>query len=209
VPISFLFELKKEGPRLDKSIKHIDAEGFDRLDRVLAVAFPGERIITPDRVRGQAATLREAVTGAGWPTIAASRGKVLFILHDDDRQRELYVKDHASLRGRVMFVRSDASRDDGATLVMDNPGDPDIPRLAKAGYLIRTRADSGLRTTSPAQPARRDSALASGAHIISTDFPAGEADAQTGYVVEFGGGAPARVNPANGPDGLRGHIVAE
>jgi len=37
----------------------------------------------------------------------------------------------------------------------------------------------------------------------------GEADAATGYVVEFPGAAPARINPVNGPAALRGQCVAE
>jgi hypothetical protein len=141
--------------------------------------------------------------------VAACRGKVFFILHDDGAQRELYTRDHASLRGRVMFVRSDERRDDGATLILDNPRASDIPRLAKAGYFIRTRADSDLRTSPPGQPARRDAALASGAQIISTDYPTGEPAAETNYTVEFPAAAPARVNPVNAPEALRGRVVTE
>ena len=204
VPITFLFELKKDGPGLDKRIKEVDAAGLDQLDGVLRAGFAAGQIITPDDVRGRAKTLRQAITTTGWPKLGDSRGKVFFILHDRDKKRALYTEGHPSLRGRVMFVRSDENRDDGATLVLDNPRSPDIPRLAKAGYSIRTRADSGLRTTSPGQPARRDAAFASGAHIISTDFPAGEAHAETGYIVKFADSAPARVNPVNGPEALRG-----
>jgi hypothetical protein len=209
VPISFLFELKREGPRLDKRIREIDAAGLDSLDSVLRAGFAPGRIITPDDVRAGASTLREAVTTAGWPKLGASRGKVLFILHDDGDKRALYLEGHPSLRGRAMFVRSDESRDDAATLVLDKPRSSEIPRLARAGYFIRTRADSGLRTLAPAQPARRDAAFASGAHILSTDFPGGEADSKTGYVVQFADGAPARVNPVNGPEPLRGEPVRE
>ncbi len=121
VPISFLFELKREGPGLDKRIQEVDAESFDQLDAVLRAGFAEGQIITPDVVRGEAETLREAVTKQGWPTLEASRGKVLFILHDEGKQREIYSRDHASQRGRVMFVRSDPERDDCATLVLDNP----------------------------------------------------------------------------------------
>jgi hypothetical protein len=209
LPISFLFELKQEGPGLDRTIKIPDAAALDRLDGVLRSVFPPERTITPDDVRGRAATLREAVQNSGWPTLAAARGKVFYILHDEKRERELYTRDHPSLRGRAMFVRSDESREDAATLVMDNPRDGDIPRLVKAGYFIRTRADSGLRTKGPRPLARREAAFASGAQIVSTDFPSGEAPAQTGFVVEFDHAAPARVNPINGPDGVRGRTIGQ
>lgn len=209
VPISFLFELKKEGPGLDRRIKHVDALGFDRLDEALRAGIPSERRLEPDQVRGESTTLRAAIESTGWPTLAASRGKVFFILHDSGDKRDLYTRDHASLRGRAMFVRSDPQRDDAATLVLDDPQSAEIPQLARAGFFIRTRADAGLNASSPVQPARRDAALASGAHILSTDFPAGEPQAEHGYVVEFPATAGARVNPVNGPEALRGQLVPE
>jgi hypothetical protein len=209
VPISILFEIKKEGPGLDRRIKHVDAAGFDRLDEVLRAGIPSERRLEPDRVRGESATLRAAIESTGWPVLAACRGKVFFILHDDGEQRDLYTRDHASLRGRAMFVRSSPERDDAATLVIDNPRAEEIPQLARAGFFIRTRADAGLNAAAPGQPARRDASLASGAHILSTDFPAGEPHAELGYVVEFAGAAGARVNPVSGPAALRGQVVPE
>ncbi len=209
VPISFLFELKKEGPRLDRSINAVDSAGMDRLDAELNAVFGPERRISPDDVRGTSETLREAVRTRGWPTLAASRGKVLFILHDNGAQREIYATGHPSLRGRVMFVRSDADRDDGATLVLDDPRATEIPDMVRAGYFVRTRADSDLLANPASQPGRRDAAFASGAQILSTDFPAGEKEAKTGYSVEFADGAPARVNPVNAPVALQGLAVPE
>ena len=209
VPVSFLFEIKKEGPGLDNRIKEIDAEGFDRLDAVLNSVFGSDKRISPDDVRGDAATLREAIQSRGWPSLTKSRGKVFFILHDDNKKRALYTAGHDSLRGRVMFVRSDESRDDCATLVLDNPRSSEIPRLTAAGYYIRTRADSDLSAPLAANEARRAAAMASGAHILSTDFPHGEPQTGTGYLVEFDAAAPARVNPVNGPEALRGRTVPE
>jgi hypothetical protein len=207
LPISFLFELKQEGPMLDRTIKVPDAAALDQLDGILRSVFPPQRTITPDDVRGSATTLREAVLKSGWPTLETARGKVFYILHDEKQERELYTRDHPSLQGRVMFVRSHESREDAATLVMDNPRDPDIPRLVKAGYFIRTRADSGLRTKGAGPLARREAAFASGAQIVSTDFPNGETQPATGFVVEFAHAAPARVDPINGPEGLRGQTL--
>jgi Phosphoinositide phospholipase C, Ca2+-dependent len=207
LPISILFELKREGPALDRTVTIPDAKALDQLDRVLLSAFGRDRTITPDDVRGGAATLREGVQKSGWPTLEAARGKVFYILHDEGKERDLYTREHPSLKGRVMFVRSDESRDDAATFVMDDPRDPDIPRLVKAGYVIRTRADSGLRTKGPRPLARRKAAFDSGAQIVSTDFPNGETQAATGFVVEFEQAAPARVNPINGPEGLRGQTL--
>ena len=199
MPISFLFELKSEGPGLDKRIKHVDAAGLDQLDGVLQSGFADGQIITPDMVARRIANASRCRHRPRLANLEASRGKVLFILHDDGQQRDLYTEQHPSLRGRLMFVRSDERRDDGATLVLDDADDPNIPRLAKLGFYIRTRADSGLRVAPPSQPARRDAAFASGADIISTDYPPGQPDTATGYVVEFENQAPARFSPVQLP----------
>jgi hypothetical protein len=92
---------------------------------------------------------------------------------------------------------------------LDNPRDPDIPRLVQAGFFIRTRADADLHTDRPGKPSRLKAALASGAQVVSTDFPAGEPQAGTGYIVEFPNSAPARVNPVNAPEALRGQMLSQ
>jgi len=209
LPISFLCELKAEGPKLDRTIKEVDAEGFEKLDAAIRAAFPDKHLLTPDDVRGEEETLRAAVNKQGWPKVADCRGRVFFILHDDGRKRELYSAGHPSQRGRAMFVRSDDSREDCATMVMDSPNDAKIPKMVERGYFVRTRADSGLKPDAPGKPSKRDKGFASGAHIISTDFPAGEPHGETGYTVQFADQAPARVNPINGPEALRGKTVAK
>ena len=57
---------------------------------------------------------------------------------------------------------------------------------------MRTRADADV--VSPSTPTR-DIALASGAQIVHTDFPPGESQLGTGYVVSFGTRVSARCNP--------------
>lgn len=209
LPISILFEAKKASADFDPVARNLDADNLDQLDETLRSVFPAERCLTPDDVRGKAGTLREAILSTGWPKLAASRGKVFFILHDDAGLRDLYEQGHPSLRGRVMFVRSSEDRDDGAVLVLDNPRSAKIVPLVKAGYMIRTRADADLHLESAVEPARRDAAFASGAQIVSTDFPAAEAPGPGGYTVKFPDNAAARVDPVNGPEQLRGKLIAQ
>jgi Phosphoinositide phospholipase C, Ca2+-dependent len=213
MPISFLFELKKDGAGLDRRITYVDGPLLDRLDTLLRDSFAPGQILTPDDVRGSAETLRGAIETTGWPTLAKTRGKVMFILHDEGKQRDLYAEGHPSLRGRAMFVRSDDKRDDGAVMILDSPNSPNVPRFAAAGYFIRSRADADLREDAAGKSRRRDKAFASGANILSTDFPTGEAQGPSQgegvYVVEFPGAAPARVNPVSGPAELRRQTVAE
>ena len=209
LPISFLFELKKDGVGLDPSIRPFDAPSLDRLDELLRSVFPTARCITPDDIRGTAATLREAVEKTGWPTLAASRGKVFFILHDNGKLRDFYTQRHPSLRGRAMFVRSDETRNDARRVGARRP--PQRGDSAAGQRRLFHPHPCGRR--SAYRPARQTLASRSRAgqraQIVSTDFPAGEPQSRTGYIVEFAKSARARVNPVNGPEALRGQTLAQ
>lgn len=198
VPISFLLEFKDEGMIIDKRDLKLDIAALDRQDADIRAVFPQERLITPDDVRGDFPTLEEAILKRGWPTLASARGKVFFILHEEGENRELYLKDHPSLKGRAMFVRSEPGRPEAATLVRDNPNSPDLQECVLKGYYVRATA-GGKPRDGKSDTTRRDKALSSGAQIVSSDYPPGERDAATGYVVEFPGGVPARCNPLNAP----------
>jgi hypothetical protein len=75
-----------------------------------------------------------------------------------------------------------------------------IRKLVKAGFLVRTRADVETAEARTNDPTRRDKALASGAHYVSTDYPEPRTE-WSEYVVRLPGGAVARVNPVSGPAG--------
>ncbi len=204
LPISFLMEIKVEETRLStRSVMPIEESTLLHIEADILSVFPRENILTPDTVRGDAPTLREAVENQGWPLIKDACGKVFFILHDRGRWRDLYTCGRPSLEGRLMFVNSSPERADAATIVMDNPRDPSIPEMVRRGFIIRTRADSGLREARHGNTSRRDAAFASGAHIVSTDYPPGSPHPETGYEVLFPKGAPARCNPVNFPAGCQ------
>ncbi|MFP4500403.1 MAG: Ca2+-dependent phosphoinositide-specific phospholipase C [Candidatus Hydrogenedentota bacterium] len=195
VPISFLLEGKTEALLLDPDIFPLDAEGLDVLDSEIRSVFDEDMLITPDVIRGGSPTLESAVLERGWPLLDDVRGMVMFILHERGRERDLYAKNRPSLEGRAMFVNSSRGRPDAAVIVHDRPDPDSIAKLVRQGYYVRTRADTNIR----AAPDRLSRALRSGAHIITTDFPPGEADKDSGYVVRFEGEAPARLNPVNRP----------
>lgn len=206
VPISFLLEIKDEGYVLDpRNIKPPDAAALDRLDAEVRSVFPEDRLVTPDLVRGDAPSLEAAVRERGWPELGAVRGRVMFVLHERGETRRLYTEGRPSLEGRAMFVRSDEGRPDAAVLIVDRPDIAKIQRLVSKGYFVRTRADAGLRVRGTD---RREAALASGAHIVSTDFPPGEPHLESGYTVALEHGAPARSNPVNALQ-LAGEAITE
>ncbi len=175
------------------------AELFEDLEAEVLSVFDEERIITPDDVRGDAATLEEAVTTEGWPSIGQSRGKVMFALVDTGESRDLYTAEASALEGRVFFTSSEPGRPDAAFLRIDDSltDDAALVEAAEAGYLIRTRTDEPGIHAPAGDTALRDTAMASGAQFLSTDYYV--ADPDTGFVVTFGDGVVARCNPVTAP----------
>ena len=194
LPVVINIELKDDAlpaPFDGTQLTPFDATQLDAVDAEIRSVL-GDRLITPDDVRGGAADLRTAVTTTGWPTVADSRGRFLFFM-DNANKRDLYLDGHPSLAGRVMFTSSGEGQPDGAVVKENEPGDGTrLRQLVDAGYLVRTRADADVVSPSAAT---RDVALASGAQIVHTDFPPGESKVGSGYVVSFGTRVSARCNP--------------
>lgn len=158
---------------------------------------PGQ-LLTPDDVQAGAPTLRAAVQG-GWPLLGATRDKVIFVFTDDVANRAAYTASETSLGGRAMFVYAPPSSPLGAfASVPDARVDPArIADLLRQGYIVRTRADDGGAEARSNDPSRAEAAMASGAQLVSTDYPV---PAPTGYVVAAPG-TPARCNPVTAPAG--------
>jgi len=195
LPIVINLELKDDPlpePFGGTPIHPFDATQMDVLDAEIREVL-GDRLITPDDVRGDAPDLRTAVSTVGWPTVAESRGRFLFFMDNAGAKRTRYLEGHPSLEGRVLFTSSGEGQPDGAVLKENDPGDGSrIRSLVEQGYLVRTRADADVVRPSVAQ---RDAALASGAQIVHSDFPPGRSHVSTGYVVTFGTRVAARCNP--------------
>lgn len=202
LPIVILVELKDDPlpkPLDVTKVVPIDAAQMDALDAEIRSVLQPDKLITPDLVRGAAPTLREAVSTTGWPKVADVRGRFMFLMDDSDK-REEYLVGHPSLAGRVLFTSSGEAQPDGAVLKENDPGDGSrIASLVGQGYFVRTRADADLAEARSNDTARREVTFASGAQVVSTDFPVGEANAGNGFVVAFDGPVQARCNPVAAP----------
>jgi len=196
LPIVINVELKDgalPAPLSGTPVLPFDGPTLDAVDAELNTAI-GDRIITPDTVRGAAADLNTAITTTGWPTLAASRGKVLFFM-DNESLRTAYLTGHPSLVGRTMFTSSGEGQPDGAILKVNDPTNGVlISQLVAQGYIVRTRADADSVEAWTNNTSRRDIALASGAQIVHTDYPVGE-PYSNGYQVNLGLPAQGRCNP--------------
>ena len=198
LPIIINIEMKDSGISLPidlgfARVLPFDGPTLDAVDAELRAAL-GDRLLTPDDVRGDAPDLRTAIATKGWPTVKASRGKVMFFIDNSDL-RSPYLVGHPSLQGRVMFTSSGEGQPDGAVLLVDDAGDGSrIRRLVQQGYIVRTRAD-GVDARIDSSVVKRDTALASGAQIVHSDYPPGEPKWNSGYEVTFGTRVAGRCDP--------------
>ncbi|MBB5329174.1 phosphatidylinositol-specific phospholipase C1-like protein [Tunturiibacter gelidoferens] len=174
------------------------SETFDALDKEIRSIFADEEMILPDKVRGNYQTLEAAVRAGRWPTLAESRGKVIFLM-DQKNAGPIYTARHPLLQGRVLFTNSDPGKPDAA-FVEENEGSQQlIDQLVRQGYIVRARADESTIAARTNDTTRRDALLHSGVQMISTDYPLSEPSKWTGYSVGFADGLPARCNIINAP----------
>jgi hypothetical protein len=203
-PIFILVETKEGKPR--EGVQRTPTEPFtpqvfDALDAEIRSVFPANELITPDDVRGKYATLNQAVLAGNWPTLASARGKVVFLL-DQRVVSPVYLEGHPSLRGRVLFTNSVPGHEDAAFTERNEGPQAEIEGLVKQGYLVRARTDADTKQARVNDTMTRDAMIASGAQMLSTDYPADEPARWEGhYVVKLPGGGDARCNPVNAPAG--------
>jgi Phosphoinositide phospholipase C, Ca2+-dependent len=201
VPIFILLETKESDlpPQYHaRSPEKFTSVTLDALDAEIRSVFKTGEMITPDDVRGKHRTLEEAVLHDGWPTLAAARGKVMFLM-DQRPVGPVYLEGHPTLRGRIIFTNAVPGQPDCAFTEENDGSREAIAALVRKGYLVRTRTDADTKQARTDDTARREVALASGAQLLSTDYPQSEPSQWTPYSVGLPGRAVARCNPVNGP----------
>jgi hypothetical protein len=198
LPIFVLIETKegRSRPEFQVDPEKFTPDVFDDLDKEIRSVFGPGRMIVPDDVRGRHATLEEAVLAGEWPSLESARGKVVFLL-DQRKAGPAYLAGHPKLQGRVIFTNAEPGSPDAAFVEVNDPlEDPAlIPALVRKGYLVRTRTDADTVQARTGETKQRDAALASGAQILSTDYPFNEKASWSGFSVSFPKGEIARCNP--------------
>lgn len=214
LPIFILVETKEGRPESMPSAPIADVFTpaiFDAVDAEIRTVFKPDEMITPDDVRGSAATLNEAIRTHGWPSLEKARGKVIFLL-DQRHATAVYSQGHPSLKGRLIFTNSspggpEAAFTEANDLTKSDQGTAEIDSLVKQGYLVRTRTDEGTEEARVNDRSRLNRALAGGAQMLSTDYPSSEPSQWTGFSVGFPGGLVARCNPVNKPAGCQDALL--
>jgi Phosphoinositide phospholipase C, Ca2+-dependent len=190
-----------------------DGAALDTLDAEIRSVFRPSQLITPDDVRRRGLTLEQSVLRRGWPALRAARGRVMFLMDNDPGVvSAAYTAGRPSLQGRVLFTNSRPGSPDAAFVKRNEPTDANLEQiqaLVGAGYVVRTRSDEPLGTVLSGDETRLRAALASGAQLVSTDFPEVGMSARydRDYVVGLPEGGPARCNPVILPPGCRSRTL--
>nr|WP_240979317.1 phosphatidylinositol-specific phospholipase C1-like protein [Streptomyces sp. HNM0574] len=218
-PVPVLLELKRTDPEWERRGGAVsppwDTAMLDALDAELREVFPESATVTPDDVRRAGETLEESVLRHGWPRLAEARGSVMFLMDNDDAslQDAYRAGGRESLQGRMLFTDAEPGRPDAAFMKVNDPtgaGRERIRKLVERGYYVRTRSDEPLTQARGGGTGRLRDALASGAQMVSTDFPVPGLAARYGsdYVAELPPGeGTVRCNPVTAPPRAcpRGH----
>ncbi len=198
VPLLVIMNLKEGGLPIPGAVKAplFDAAAMNMIDAEIRAVFPEAALITPDKVQGKRATLREAVAAGGWPTLKDARGKVMFALDCPPDQVARYRETRKVLEGRVAFVNIDEASPAAGYITLNEPKEQAarIAAAVKAGLIVRTRADADTREARANDTTRQTAAFASGAQYVSTDYMA--PDTRFGpYVAKLPGSGKARLSP--------------
>ena len=202
IPIFILVETKEREPH--EKLQMTEPEPFtstvfDALDAEIRSVFPPEELITPDDVRGHYDTLNQAVLAGNWPTLASARGKVIFLM-DQHHVGPIYLQGHSSLRGRVLFTNAEPGEPDAAFIERNDGPATEISSLVRKGYLVRARTDADTKQARVNDTSTRDAMIASGAQLLSTDYPVNEPARWPGhFVVTLPGNVATRCNPIDAP----------
>ena len=198
VPILIIMNLKEGGLKLPGAVVAplFDAKAMNQIDAEIRSVFPEAALITPDKVQGKSATLREAVAAGAWPTLKAARGKVMFALDCPPDQVARYRENRKVLEGRAAFVNTDPASPAAGYITLN-----EIPELIgqiaaalQAGMIVRTRADADTWEARRNDTVRQVAAFASGAQYVSTDYLTPDARFSP-YVAKLPGGGAARLSP--------------
>ena len=180
-------------------VEQLGREGIVRLTEEILSVIPRTHIVTPDDVRGDAETLKQAISKTGWPTMRDLKGKIMLSLFHPGEVTNHYIDAYPNLAGGLFFVNDDDAYSAVDTIKMFNkPHKPkhygNIKSTIAKGYLAYTRSDANTVEARNNEVRRRNKAFNSGAHFISTDYPFPDYRFSD-YNVQFENGKYVRCNP--------------
>lgn len=186
LPITVIIEPKKTFIP-EKDMHYFNYKYANELGEQAKQIF-GDTLITPSDMMGSHSSLKEMREADDWMTLDETRGHVMILLHDTTAT-EKYIAQDPTIKTQVMFpmLRYDGRDRDCASFLLINKAS-DIQNQAnevlEKNLVIRTRSDNyGSYNAQDSQ-----TALNSGAQIVSTDYPPKADMTNAERCVTFAGG---------------------
>lgn len=192
IPLFIWIEVKdRTGGEPIKNLSHLEAT---------IRTYLGDRLITPDAIKGHFASLRQAIEQRGWPLLHEVRGKVMFVLlNTHNRHAQSYTRDYTNLDNRLMFAKAADDQLEKPWAVITHETATNAKKIRQAlrnrFIVISTACRAGMEGDKCLR--RREAALTNGAHIIKDDYPVRREDRD--YWLVFPGGLAMRCNPVTAP----------
>lgn len=170
IPIYLLIEPKADVDSVN-NMKDFSLEYALELDSVIRETL-GERLLTPELVKGDFDSFAEMREADAWPTLREAAGKIIVLLHPCD-VTEQYIDTDSSLSTQVMFpmLRFEDIEKTYASFILDNEPED----AAKNNHITVDEKNLMVRTRADNYPDFSDEKYASadicGSHIITTDYP--------------------------------------
>lgn len=186
-------------PSLDSSYTYPAEAAFGlpewaALESEIVMVLGLNSIVAPAEVQGGAETLAEAIDRNGWPLLDQMAGRFVILLLNKREQTLSYLSVEQRLPHRIFFTSRTVGSDAAAWFRIPDPAYPELRRLIQQDRLVTVQADTHTEQARTNTLSRRDSAFASGAQFILTDFPVRD-QRFTDYQVRFPNGGYVRCNP--------------
>lgn len=195
LPVTIIIEPKKDVP-FYTGLENFTVGRAQKLDEVIRETL-GDTLLTPADMLGNYSSFKEMRENNGWLPLEDTLGKVMVLLHQTDVTEE-YIALDSSIKSQAMFPMlrpEDADRDCSSFLLI-NDADEALESSQEIIYnkklVVRTRTDNYYTDEKDCQ---RETAVMSGANIISTDHPVFNDKSRTyDYMVTFDGGYTVSLN---------------
>ena len=168
-----------------EDMKKFSIDYADEMDNALRSTL-GEKLFTPADMLRDYKSFGEMREADDWCKVSDMQGKVLILLHDCGAT-EKYISLDPSIKSQAMFPmlrQNDIERDCASFIIANDPAKllKQKDEITESKVILRTRCDS----FGNAPQERFEQAMATPAHIISTDYPPRTDNTAESYVVSFG-----------------------
>ena len=197
LPITVWLEMKS-GMREDP------LESLLMIEDEIRAVIPNEQLLTPELVRGQYPSIREALDTEGWPTLGQLRGRIMFIILNNGDHTGPYTNNFTSLDGRLLFPRAGASQYTMPWAAVEKLGTSSVDGIAQinSGNMLVAANVCSADDDDVTCFAKRDEGISNGIHMLKDDYPY-PVDSRD-YWMELPDGPVASCNPLTAPANCTG-----